>query len=430
MTDRSWNSRGVVGVVLAVCAVLMAAACSSSGSSSSSSAAAATSSGGGSSAATGSAVTVLTIAPTNSPEGNHPEVYAAVQAAALAFNKAGGVKGHKVNVIYCNDSATATGAAQCAREAVSDHVVAVVGGQSVYGDSINPILQQAGIPNIGNSPIETSDFSSPISFPIDAGGLANFQGDVFALAKMGLSKVAVAVIDTPTAAPIVASLAAAIKTAKTPDGTPVKLVATVKIPITVSDFTPYSQTLKSAGAQGIIAVESPQQIEGLMKADQSLGNKFTYSCGANNFSTTDAQAIGQLGTMIGTLDMLPPTGDSTGAQEFRADMAAAQEAGVSNANDLSYTALASWEGMQAFKAAADTVPGALTSTSLLAAVRSAKDVNINDVLPGPWTPVDPSRPKVLSQLAYNEVYVTKLSSAGTWSLIYPQPLNVLKLLTG
>ena len=427
----NWNIRRPAGVILAVCAVLMAAACSSSGSSSSSSAAAAaTNSGGGSSAATGSAVTVLTIAPTNSPEGNHPEVYAAVQAAALAFNKAGGIKGHKVNVVYCNDNATATGAAQCAREAVSGHVVAVVGGQSVYGDTINPILQQAGIPNIGNSPIETSDFSSPISFPIDAGGLANFQGDVFALAKMGISKVAIAVLDTPTAAPITASLAAAIKQAKTPDGTPVKLVATVKTPITASDFTPYSQALKSAGAQGIVAVESPQAIEGLMKADQTLGNKFTYSCGANNFSATDAQAIGQLGTMIGTLDMLPPTGNSTGAQEFRAEMAAAQQAGVSNANNLSYTALASWEGMQAFKAVADTVPGALTSTSLLAAVRSAKDVNINDLLPGPWTPVDPSRVKELSQLAYNQVYVTKLSSAGTWSLVYPQPLNVLKLLTG
>src|SRR5713226_5054513 len=92
MPNHSWNRRRAAGVVLADCAALTAAACSSSGSSSGSGTPAA-SSGGGSSAATGSAVTVMTIAPTNSPEGNHREVYAAGQAAALVFNKAGGVKG-------------------------------------------------------------------------------------------------------------------------------------------------------------------------------------------------------------------------------------------------------------------------------------------------------------------------------------------------
>ena len=251
---------------------------------------------------------------------------------------------------------------------------------------------------------------------------------MFALARMGITKQAIVVLDVASAAPITDSLAAAIKVAKTPNGTPVQLVGTVKIPITASDFTPYSQTLKSDGAQGIIAAESPQQIEGLMKADQSLGNHLLVR--RNNFSTTDAKTIGSLGTMVGTLDMQPPTGTTTGAQQFRAQMAAAQKAGVSAASDLSYTAFQAWTGMQAFKAVAQTVKGDLTTTSLMAALNSAKNVTIGDQMPGPWTPVDSSRPQALSRLAYTQVYVTKLNSDGTWTLTSSTPINVAALLDG
>ena len=66
------------------------------------------------------------------PEDNDiliiPEARIGVQAAAERINSEGGVQGHPIEVLTCNDQNDPNTAASCAREAVDAGVVAVVGG--------------------------------------------------------------------------------------------------------------------------------------------------------------------------------------------------------------------------------------------------------------------------------------------------------------
>ncbi len=52
---------------------------------------------------TGDPVTVMTIAPVDTAAINQPEIHDAAKAAAASINNAGGLNGHEVKVINCND---------------------------------------------------------------------------------------------------------------------------------------------------------------------------------------------------------------------------------------------------------------------------------------------------------------------------------------
>src|SRR5207248_3131792 len=58
-------------------------------------------------------------------------------------NAHGGVAGYKLNVKFCDAHGTPTAATACARKAVADHAVAVIGSFTFTGDAIVPVLQKA-----------------------------------------------------------------------------------------------------------------------------------------------------------------------------------------------------------------------------------------------------------------------------------------------
>ena len=79
----------------------------------------------------------------------------------------GGVDGYQLKYAYAFCSLgpslaaeSANLSATCAHEAVSDHVAAVVGAFDEYDAEAFPILQAAGIPEIGNFPEGTIDYTS------------------------------------------------------------------------------------------------------------------------------------------------------------------------------------------------------------------------------------------------------------------------------
>jgi ABC-type branched-subunit amino acid transport system substrate-binding protein len=392
-------------------------------------AASSSSKGTGSTSAAGSALTVMTISTEGTAGGNHPEVQAAAEAAVLAINKAGGLKGHQVKDIFCNDQFTSQGAAACAHEAVSDRVLAVVGSFSVFDDNINPILQQAGIPNVGNTPVQTTDFNNPISFPIQSGAIDDYQGDIFALAQSGVSKIGVALLDLPTVTAVAATLHSAFAAAKTPGGGKVQDAGSVSIPVTASDFTPYAEALKKDGATGILAVLAPQQVEGLAKAMVSIGYKASIAGAANDYDFSDTQILGKIGeTLLGTASEPPPSASVPGTVQFRADMAAAAKAGVAGANLLSYSALEAWTGVEALGTVVGGMTTPVNTPDLLAALKKVNGPNVDGLLPQAWRTEDPSRPAATVRIAENYEYVTYLQSNGDWKLSSPQTLNLPALL--
>lgn len=103
-------------------------------------------------------------------------------AWATLINSQGGIDGHPVDVSPCNDQANPNTGAQCAKQAVSDHDVVVVGGTALGDTGALPILQQAGIPYISD-PSNPQDVTDPNSWPVVAGTAVAYGGLALLMVK-------------------------------------------------------------------------------------------------------------------------------------------------------------------------------------------------------------------------------------------------------
>ncbi|MFI6338254.1 ABC transporter substrate-binding protein [Streptomyces sp. NPDC050535] len=121
-------------------------------------------------------ITVMTWAPENTAATNKPGMPAMAKAYARWVNSKGGINGHKLNILTCNDHNNSVDAATCARRAVKENVVAVVGSYSQHGRSFLAPLEGAGIPYIGGYGVTDDEFTSPLSYPVNGGEPALLAG--------------------------------------------------------------------------------------------------------------------------------------------------------------------------------------------------------------------------------------------------------------
>ncbi|WP_212912568.1 ABC transporter substrate-binding protein [Streptomyces sp. TS71-3] len=131
----------------------------------------------GTSGGSGAPITVMTWAPEDTKATNKPGMPAMAQAYARWANATGGLGGHHLNVLTCNEHNTTVGAAECARRAVAAKAVAVVGSYSQYSRSFLGPLEAAGIPYVGGYGLTDEEFSSPLSYPVNGGQPALMAGN-------------------------------------------------------------------------------------------------------------------------------------------------------------------------------------------------------------------------------------------------------------
>ncbi|MFF5694853.1 ABC transporter substrate-binding protein [Streptomyces albidoflavus] len=122
-------------------------------------------------------VTVMTWAPERTGATDKPGMPAMAQAIARWVNASGGVDGHELKVLTCDDGNDSEGAAACARRAVREDVVAVVGSYSQHGRSFLSPLEAADIPYIGGYGVTGEEFTSPLSYPVNGGQAALLAGN-------------------------------------------------------------------------------------------------------------------------------------------------------------------------------------------------------------------------------------------------------------
>ena len=254
-----WHVGGVA--LVAVAGLVAISACGSSGPST----AAPASSGSTSGAATGSTLKIMLEGAISGPVYALPEMVTGAQAAVNRVNSEGGVKGHKLQLISCDDQGNPNNDANCGREAVSDGVVAVVGGLSVYDNQFIPPLQAANIPYIASSDIEPDDHTSPVSFPIDA-SVVDYHGTAAQLARRGCKVAAVIAPDQPG----VAEGIAAIKDGFTKNGG--QSVKPYEVATTLSNFTSTVATADAAGVQCFALTTGPQQTAEILLAIKKSGH--------------------------------------------------------------------------------------------------------------------------------------------------------------
>jgi ABC-type branched-subunit amino acid transport system substrate-binding protein len=197
--------------VLAIAGVLVLAACGSDNSDSSSGAAtttAATTGGGGATttaatgggAPTGTPIKVMTVAPVNTNLPPYPNIPAAAEIYAKYINDKGGINGHPLQVITCDDRGDPNEGANCARKAVQEKVVAVVGSFVFDASRIIPVLEEGKIAWFGECcPLVAQEFTSPISFAL--GSLLPGQGAGlgYKMAQDGCKNPVFLVLDLPAA---------------------------------------------------------------------------------------------------------------------------------------------------------------------------------------------------------------------------------------
>jgi len=257
--------------LMAAAGLVALSACSSSSSSTASSAPAASASGAGSaasattSAAAGGTLKVMIEGAISGPVYALPEMVTGAQAGVNRVNSEGGVAGHKLQLITCDDQGNPNNDASCGREAVSDGVVAVLGGLSVYDNQFIPALQAANIPYIASSDIETDDHTSPVSFPIDA-STVDYHGTAAQLARRGCKQAAVIAPDQPG----VDEGIAAVKDGFTKAGG--QTVTSYEVPPTESNFTSVIATADAAGAQCFALTTGPQQTAQVLLAIKKSGH--------------------------------------------------------------------------------------------------------------------------------------------------------------
>ncbi|MDX2560103.1 ABC transporter substrate-binding protein [Streptomyces sp. TX20-6-3] len=127
-------------------------------------------------------VTVMTWAPDQTRATNMPGMPAMAQTYARWVNSQGGIDGHELRILTCNEHNTSAGAAACARRAVREKAVAVVGSYSQNGRAFMAPLEAAGIPYIGGYGITEDEFTSPLSYPVNGGQASLIAGHGMQLA--------------------------------------------------------------------------------------------------------------------------------------------------------------------------------------------------------------------------------------------------------
>ncbi|MGW2373839.1 ABC transporter substrate-binding protein [Kitasatospora sp. NPDC001683] len=175
-------------------------------------------------------LTVMTWAPSGTGAADRPGMTALAESIGRDVNLKGGLNGHRLHVITCNEHNTADGAKDCAQQAVDAKAVAVIGSYSQWGDAFMPVLERAGIPLIGGYGLSQPEFSSPLSYPVDGGMPALIAGSGRQLVEAGCKSVALIRPDTPAGDNLLGYLGNALK----PAG--MKLLD-VKAPEQSSDYT-------------------------------------------------------------------------------------------------------------------------------------------------------------------------------------------------
>lgn len=114
-------------------------------------------------------VVVMTWAPDGTKSTNMPGMPAMAQAFAAHVNDAGGLNGHELKVLTCNDHNDTVAAAKCAQRAQDEGAVAVLGSYSEHAGNFTSTLESAGIPYIGGYGLTQEEFQSPMSYPVNGG---------------------------------------------------------------------------------------------------------------------------------------------------------------------------------------------------------------------------------------------------------------------
>ncbi len=116
-------------------------------------------------APTGAPIKLMTVTTLNANGPTYENIAITAKVAADYINSKGGINGRPLEVQVCDEKFDAAVAATCARKAVDDGVVAVVGSFTYFAEAIVPVIAASDITWFGACcAISPSELSDPHSF--------------------------------------------------------------------------------------------------------------------------------------------------------------------------------------------------------------------------------------------------------------------------
>jgi branched-chain amino acid transport system substrate-binding protein len=120
-----------------------------------------------SAAPTGEPIKVMTVTTLNAAGPTYQNIANTALAYADYINARGGIAGRPLEVTVCDEQFDPAVATTCAREAVAEGMVSVVGSFTFFAESIVPVIAESDITWFGACcPITPSELTSPHSFNI------------------------------------------------------------------------------------------------------------------------------------------------------------------------------------------------------------------------------------------------------------------------
>jgi branched-chain amino acid transport system substrate-binding protein len=299
-----------------------------------------------------------------------PEIAAAANARVSYINAHGGINGRQVKLISCNTKTDPNVATQCARQAVSEKVAAVVGLTSNNEQQILPILQSAGIPAIGTVVFSGAAGSSPVNFGFNSGVVGAFAGGAELLAAQGAKKITfLGPSDVKAAAGAISSFEAGARIAR------VQATAPIGFTSTQVQFDAVVQNLMQQGSDGVLAYGSStaQQVS-LIRAIRQRDPKIIISTAAIRPEVITALGAGANGVYSVGLSQ-PATSGARGVKLFNSDMDA--YGGSASRTDQAEGA---WAAVWTFERLAAKLPS-VTSSTVLDALKGMRNYDMGGIYP-------------------------------------------------
>jgi ABC-type branched-subunit amino acid transport system substrate-binding protein len=291
-------------------------------------------------------------------------------------NAHGGIGGRPLEVQFCDGRGTSTGSAACAREAVANEVVAVVGSFSYGGDAITPVLEKGNTALFGNCcTVSAAELVSPISYPIGnaptwAAGLVNRA------VEEGCEHInSVLVEGAESFEPVIAGAAEQLGT---------KIGKFVTLPAVAQDYTPQVAEAESGEADCIIMVVSESNYPAWMPAFAQSGKTPRLYGPQGNFNEKSTKGFESLvaGDIVGGVY---PDIHSKAWEEFRNALVTYKAEPELDYNSLA--GLGTWAAYEAFKQIVEGMKGEINHDTFIEALQTAKVE-----LPGKIPPIDFGKP--------------------------------------
>jgi ABC-type branched-subunit amino acid transport system substrate-binding protein len=370
-------------------------------------------------------VKVGMMAAITSPIGGNPETRDSFLASIAAFNKRGGVgaNGQKLEGIVCDTRGDANQEVACAREMVSEGVVATLNDLTYNNPAgVVEILEAAGIPRIGIGPTNIAEFGSSVSYPISAGVIAAYIGTAVGFKEDGNTEICLIRTDAPTGATFRGFIAPMFSAVG------VDIVCDVAVATGATDYAPYVAEVQRANPDAVLISHSKDVATQLIAAMAQLNAQLPLGGNPGSFDLETMRKYQDItdGTVLSESYPYPSKNNMKnfpGLKQFFADMKASKKKTL-NPNGIRPSAFGPWMATLAFTNVTKDLDD-FTSANVVQALQSAQDVDLMGLTPA-WTPSTPGF-SVFKSSSNHNVYVSRFDGKNV--VTSEEPVDVTQFIS-